>query len=481
MTPASAAASSSLNTTPAPPRLRFGEKVGYGVGDIGFNFYWANISAFLLIFYTDVFGISAAAAGTMMLITKIIDAFTDPMMGAIADRTRSRFGKFRPYLLWLALPLAGAGVLTYTTPDLDADGKLLWAYGTYSLLMLIYTGINIPYSALSGVMTANSQDRTTLVSFRFIGGFSGGILVTYLTPKLVPFLGQGDDVLGWQLTMGLFGLAAALLFLCTFASSRERIQPVSSAPVPVWQDIRDLAANKPWLVLFCLALVIMITITMRASSAVYYFKYYLQQPQLIGEFLSSYMLALALGAASTPLMTRVLDKKTLMMLLMSLAGLLSLALYFVPPDNIALVFALNLAIGFVLGPKSPLAFSMYADTADYNEWRTGRRATAMTFSAATFSQKLGGALASATIGWVLALLGYVANAEQNAGSQQGILWLMSVIPGVVALLAAGVMWFYPLSEAQVSALQQVLAARRATPAPEPELSGAAAVVSARKT
>lgn len=453
--------SSTQPQRPPVQPLRFWEKAGYGVGDIGFNFYWANISAFLLIFYTDVFGISAAAAGTMMLITKIIDAFTDPMMGAIADRTRTRFGKFRPYLLWLALPLAGAGVLTYTTPDLDADGKLIWAYCTYSLLMLIYTGINIPYSALSGVITADSQQRTTLVSFRFIGGFTGGILVTYLTPKLVPLLGQGDDVLGWQLTMGLFGLAAALLFLVTFATTRERIQPVSTVPTPVWQDIRDLAANKPWLVLFCLALVIMITITMRASSAVYYFKYYLQQPQLVGEFLSSYMLALALGAASTPLMTRFLAKKTLMMLLMSLAGVMSLALYFVPPDNITLVFALNLAIGFVLGPKSPLAFSMYADSADYNEWRTGRRATAMTFSAATFSQKLGGALASASIGWVLALLGYVANAEQNAGSQQGILWLMSVIPGIVALLAAAVMWCYPLSEAQVHALQQELATRRA--------------------
>lgn len=440
---------------------RFWEKAGYGVGDIGFNFYWANISAFLLIFYTDVFGISAAAAGTMMLVTKIIDAFTDPMMGAIADRTRSRFGKFRPYLLWLALPLAGAGVLTYTTPDLDANGKLIWAYGTYSLLMLIYTGINIPYSALSGVITADSQQRTTLVSFRFIGGFTGGILVTYLTPKLVPLLGQGDDVLGWQLTMGCFGLAAALLFLCTFASTRERIQPVCSTPTPVWQDIRDLAGNKAWLVLFCLALVIMITITMRASSAVYYFKYYLQQPQLVGEFLSSYMLALALGAASTPVMTRFLDKKTLMIGLMSCAGLLSLALYFVPPDNIHMVFALNLAIGFVLGPKSPLAFSMYADSADHNEWRTGRRATAMTFAAATFSQKLGGALASACIGWLLALFGYVANTEQTAGSQQSILWLMSLIPGVVAFVAAAVMACYPLTEAQLRQIQAELAARRA--------------------
>lgn len=447
----------------APVRLR--EKIGYGLGDMGFNFYWANISAFLLIYYTDVFGISAAAAGTMMLVTKIVDAFTDPLMGAIADRTRSRFGKFRPYLLWLALPLAAAGVLTYSTPDLGETGKLVWAYGSYTLLMLVYTAINIPYSALSGVITSDSQQRTTLVSFRFIGGFSGGILVTYLTPKLVPLLGQGDDVLGWQLTMLVFGIAAALMFLTTFLTTKERIAPLSLQPNAVRQDLIDLKNNKPWLVLFALALIIMVTITMRAGSGVYYFKYYVERPDLVGEFLSSYMLALALGAAATPLMTRFIDKKRLMVLLMSLAGLLSISLYFVPADAVGVIFALNLAIGFVLGPKSPLAFSMYADTADYNEWRTGRRATAMTFAAATFSQKLGGAIASALIGWLLAAIGYVANEQQSSGSQTGIVLLISVIPGVIALLAAFVMRYYSLDNRQLAKIQFDLQQRKAEAAP----------------
>jgi GPH family glycoside/pentoside/hexuronide:cation symporter len=447
----------------APVRLR--EKIGYGLGDMGFNFYWANISAFLLIYYTDVFGISAAAAGTMMLVTKIVDAFTDPLMGAIADRTRSRFGKFRPYLLWLALPLAAAGVLTYSTPDLGETGKLVWAYGTYTLLMLVYTAINIPYSALSGVITSDSQQRTTLVSFRFIGGFSGGILVTFLTPKLVPLLGQGDEVLGWQLTMLVFGIAAALMFLITFLTTKERIAPLSLQPNAVRQDLIDLKNNKPWLVLFALALIIMVTITMRAGSGMYYFKYYVERPDLVGEFLSSYMLALALGAAATPLMTRFIDKKRLMVLLMSLAGMLSISLYFVPADAVGVIFALNLAIGFVLGPKSPLAFSMYADTADYNEWRTGRRATAMTFAAATFSQKLGGAIASALIGWLLAAIGYVANEQQSTGSQTGIVLLISVIPGVIALLAAFVMRYYSLDNRQLAKIQFDLQQRKAETAP----------------
>lgn len=452
------------HNTAATGSISFREKVAYGVGDIGFNFYWANISAFLLIFYTDVFGISAAAAGTMMLVTKIVDAFTDPMMGAIADRTKSRFGKFRPYILWLALPMAAAGVLTYSTPDISEGGKLIWAYATYTLMMLIYTAINIPYSALSGVMTADSQQRTTLISFRFIGGFTGGILVTYLTPKLVPWLGQGNDVLGWQLTMAIFGIAAALMFLATFWFTRERIKPINQIPESAWRDIADLKDNKPWLVLFALALIIMICITMRAGSGVYYFKYFVQRPELVGEFLSSYMFALALGAACTPLMTRFIDKKRLMILLMSLTGVLSISLYFVPAQQVGLIFAINLAIGFVLGPKSPLAFSMYADTADYNEWRTGRRATAMTFSAATFSQKLGGAIASAAIGWLLALLGYVANEQQSAASQDGIVLLISVIPGVIALLSAFVMRFYRLDNQQLAKIQYELAERKAAAA-----------------
>ncbi|HEY9041175.1 MAG TPA: MFS transporter, partial [Rheinheimera sp.] len=286
-------------------------------------------------------------------------------------------------------------------------------------------------------------------------------LVTYLTPKLVPWLGQGDDVLGWQLTMLIFGVAAALMFLITFWFTRERINPINQIPDSAWRDIADLKDNKPWLVLFALALIIMICITMRAGSGVYYFKYFVQRPELVGEFLSSYMFALALGAASTPLMTRFIDKKRLMILLMSLTGVLSISLYFVPPQQVGLIFAINLAIGFVLGPKSPLAFSMYADTADYNEWRTGRRATAMTFSAATFSQKLGGAIASAAIGWLLALLGYVANEQQSAASQDGIVLLISVIPGVIALLSAFVMRFYSLDNQQLAKIQYELAERKA--------------------
>ncbi len=440
--------------------LGLGEKVGYGLGDMGFNFYWATISGFLVYFYTDVFGISAAAAGTMMLVTKIIDAFTDPAMGAIADRTKTRFGKFRPYLLFAALPLAGAGVLTFTTPDLDGGGKVVWAYVTFSFMMLTYTILSIPYSALSGVITAKSQERTTLISFRFIAAFGGTTIVNYFTLDLVAALGQGNAELGWQLVMVLYGIIAAIIFAIVFFTTKERIEPPPSQKSDVAQDIKDLSKNGPWLVLFVLSLIIMITITMRAGSAIYYFKYYVERADLTSYFLTIYSTSLLVGAAITPLLTRFFDKTKLMMWLMAIVGILSILFFFVPKDMVWLMFVMQALIGVTLGPKSPLAFSMFADSADYTEWKMGRRATAMTFAAATFSQKLGGAIASAGIAWILAAIGYVANEAQSGASQTGIILLLTVIPGAVALVAAFIMKFYTLDDKTLEKVHAELRERK---------------------
>lgn len=437
------------------------EKISYGIADMGFNFYWTNIATFLMFFYTDVFGISAAAAGSMLFAIKIINAFTDPVIGAAADRTKTRFGKFRPYLVWMALPLAVAGVLTYTTPNLGNDGKLVWAYGTYLLMMVCYTGINIPYNALSGVMSSNPQERTTINGLRFIFAFSGSTLVTAATPYLVKWLGAGNDRLGWQLTMACWGLAASALFLITFFNTRERVLPPAGQRTNLGRDIADLSRNRPWVVLFFLALIIMLTITLRSATAAYYFKYYVGRPKLMGSFVAAYMAAAAAGASLTPLMTRFIDKRRLLMALMSITGVLSMAFYFIPKDQIVLMFVLQVAIGLVLGPKSPLAFSMYADTADYNEWRMGRRATALTFAAATFSQKLGTAVAAAVMGSIFAALGYVANATQTSRSQTGILLLMSVIPAAFAFAAVVVMMFYTLDNRQMGRIEAELAQRKA--------------------
>lgn len=436
---------------------------------MGFNFFWTNISTFLLIFYTDVFGLTAGAAASMMFIIKIVNAFTDPMIGAAADRTSTRWGKFRPYLIWGALPLAGAAVLTYTTPDLSHGGKTVWAYATYLLMMVCYTCVNIPYNALSGVMSSDPQQRSSINGLRFIFAFAGSTLVTATTPWLVATFGAGDAKRGWQLTMVVWGLAAACLFAVTFFNTRERIAPPPGQKNDLMQDMRDLTRNGPWVVLFFLALIIMVTITLRGTTAAYYFKYYVGRPELIASFIPAYMIAASVGAALTPLMTRFVDKKRLMIILMSLTTVLSCAFFFIPKDQVALMYALQVAMGFVLGPKSPLAFSMYADTADYNEWRTGRRATGITFAAATFSQKLGTAVAVGVIGSIFTALGYVPNATQSAGSQEGIVWLMSFIPAMFSLLAVVCMLFYHLDGKKLAQVQAELLARKASQAPSMEI------------
>lgn len=439
--------------------IKLKEKISYACGDVASNFYWRVFDVFLFIFYTDVFGLHPAAVGTMMLVTRLIDAFSDPIMGALADRTQTRFGKFRPYLLWGIIPLVSAGVLVFTVPDLDSDGKLIWAYATYIFMMLAYTFINVPYGALLGVMTGESQERTTLTSFRFIGAFSGGSLVAYFTPTLVTQLGQGDQAFGWQLTMGLYGIISAILFMISFYNTRERIAPPQTTPTPIRTDLKDLLNNKPWLILFSLALIVMMTITLRASSGTFYFKYYVGREDLIGSFSFVYMIALALGAACTPLMTKFFDKRTLLMILMIIVAVLSSAFYFLDKSQVSLMFALQIIIGFCLGPKSPLVFSMYADTADYSQWKNGRRATAMVFSAAAFAQKLGGAFAGAMMGWLLGSLGYVANQVQSSDSSHGIVLLMTLIPGVFAVISVFIIRFYSLSDAAVIKLQADLKQR----------------------
>ena len=440
-------------------RLSWTEKLGFGFGDVGFNLYWTTIASFLAAFYTDVFGISAAAAGTMLFVTKIIDAFTDPLMGAVADRTRTRFGKFRPYLLFAGMPMAGAAVLTFTTPDLGEGGKLIWAYATYSMMMLGYTVLSTPYAALSGVMTSSSQERTTLISVRFVFAFTGGALVNKFTLPLVAYFGAGDDIKGWQSTMLLYGMAAAAIFLVTFLTTRERIQPPPAQKTSPLSDIRDLIGNRPWVILFALAMIIMMTITMRAGSAYYYFTYYVERPDLLPNYLLWQMLAYAAGAVLAPVMTRYIDKARLLMILMGIVSMLSIGFFFVPKDMIWAMFTLNILISLALGPKSPLTWSMYADTADYNEWKNGRRATAMTFSAATFAQKLGGSLGSAGMLWVLAAMGYAANQAQSGASQTGIALLQTAIPGAFALLAILVIRSYTLTGEQLRVIQQELEER----------------------
>ncbi len=537
---------------PKKDTLSTKEIIGYAVGDAGFNFYWIIIGSYLSYFYTDIFGISAAAAGTMFLLTKIVDAFTDPAMGAIADRTNSKWGKFRPYLLFGALPMAGAAILTMSTPDLGDTGKIIWAYATYTMMMLCYTILSTPYSSLAGVITGDATERNKIFGWRFFFAYFTGIIVGAFTPGLAEYFANGNEAYGWKMTMVLYASVATVLFVITFLTTKERIQPPKGQVTKPLDDIKDLLNNRPWVILFVLAMIIMMTIVFRGSSATYYFKYFVERPDLMGAFIGIQMAAYAVGCLLSPYLTKLMDKAKLLMVLMGIVGLLSVAFSFIPkpatvgvitiknnqsvnikaadllenadaiegsyrwvehqsgvfwfikdfvtigdgsdllsleatnkeghgnrvisvykldtagnvimdssdfPIELKLMFLLNILISLALGPKSPIAWSMYADAADFNEWKTGRRATAMTFSAATFSQKLGGALGSAGILWVLASMGYAANQIQDGASLTGIVWLQTLVPAFFAFIAIFALKFYDLNGKKLEMIQKELKER----------------------
>ena len=436
------------------------EKVSYGCGDFASSMFWKLFSMFLLFFYTDVFGISAAAVGTMFLVTRIWDAVNDPMMGAIADRTQSKFGKFRPYLLYVAVPFAVIGILTFSTPDFEYTGKLIYAYATYTLMMMIYTMVNVPYASLMGVMTNNLEDRTSLASWRFIGAFSGGLLVTATANSLVEYFGGNNNpAKGYQWTVGFYAVLAAIFFVLTFAGTKERLKP-AVAKNSLKEDLKDIGKNGPWFIMLGAGISVLIFNSLRDGSILYYFKYYVKDQEInfLGQnhslsysVLSSAYMTIWLATniigviLAKPISSKIGKKKTFLLSAV-LSALLSFVLFFLQPSQIGLIFLSNIFIGISAGIVLPLIWSMYADIADYSEWKTGRRATGLIFSSSSMSQKFGWTIGGALNGWLLAVFGFQANVKQSDESLLGIRLMISVIAGLGAILAILFIYFYPLTE-----------------------------------
>jgi glycoside/pentoside/hexuronide:cation symporter, GPH family len=449
-------------TVPLADRIPFKEKVGYSLGDSAANLYWKTFEFFLAIFYTDVFGIPAAAVGIMLLVTRLGDAAADLLMGSIADRTRTRWGHFRPYLLWSALPLAVVGVLTFTTPHLSSGHKLLYAYITYGSLMLIYTAVNTPYSALMGVMTSNSIERTSISSIRFVGAFTTGLFVQYFTLRFVHFLGRGSDARGWQLTMVLYGALAIVLLLLCFVSTHERVIPPAHADsnaASKWALVR-LLRSWPWLILVGTQILTVSAFAIEGSASTYYFKYFLKRQDILGLFLAANGLAYVAAVLVTPHLARRVGKKFLFILSLSLGGLVVGFYSLARPSDIAFVFALQIVSSFMFGFKSPLVFAMFADEADHTEWQSGQRITGLVIGSAIFSTKTGMAVGGWMVGLILAHYGYVANVSQTGRSLHGIILSMSWIPCVMVLSAAVAMAFYPLDDAFMAKIERELALRK---------------------
>ena len=453
------------NAPMAPLSLR--EKVGYGLGDMASNFYNGFFGIFLLYYYTDVWGISPAAAGTMFLVTKILDAVTDPAMGLIADRTQTRWGKYRPYLLWMAIPYAALGYLLFLGPDLSDTGKLIFAYVSYSLVMLAFTAINVPYSALLAVIHPSSEEREKATQWRFILASLGTLSIGALTKPLVEWLGGGDELLGFRLTIILFAVASIVLFSITFATTRERIEPRRENG-SIARDFGVLVKNISWIVLAIAGILIVVGLIARISSAAFYLKYYVpsgEAPGLWWMDRTSLLITLGFvgqlfGAMLTPTFLKAFDKRALMIFMTAFNAALLVGCYFVPPELYWVITGFHVASIFTFGVMITLLFAMYTDCAEYGEWVSGTNSAGLTVSASMFSLKTGSAIGSAVPAFILAAFGFVANEVQTPEAIQGIRLMFNVVPAMFFGAASLLIVFYRLDGTFVKRIETELMQRR---------------------
>ncbi|KOP36285.1 MFS transporter [Flavobacterium sp. WLB] len=456
-------------------KISLKEKIGYGLGDAASSMFWKIFSMYLLFFYTDVFGLAPAVVGTMFLITRIWDSCFDPIVGIIADRTKTKWGKFRPYLLWVAIPFAVIGVLTFYTPDFDEKGKIIYAYVTYSLMMMIYSLINVPYASLLGVMSSDRKDRNTLSSYRMVFAFGGSLLALWLIEPLVNYFGGSlNSKTGWLATIIVFGVITTAFFWACFLFTKERVKPIENEQSNLKEDLKDLLKNKPWWILLGAGIGTLVFNSIRDGAAVYYFKYYVSSSvnfdfSLFGTdfHMTPTSIYLVLGQAAniigviiaTPIANKM-GKKNTFFGAMAIASILSLAFYFFGKEDVLLIMSFQVLISICAGCIFPLIWSMYADSADYSEWKQGRRATGLVFSASSMSQKFGWTIGGAGTGWLLGYYGFQANVEQTAVTQNGIQLMLSILPAIAAAISVAFILFYPLSEEKLQTIEQDLNEKR---------------------
>ena len=469
--------------------MKLSEKIGYGFGDMSSSMFWKLFSYFLPFFYSNVFGLSLADAGVLMLVTRIWDAVSDPMMGIIADRTKTRWGKYRPYLLFFALPFALCGILLFTTPE---NGKVVWAYVTYLLMMTVYTGINVPYGSLLNVMTADSDEKSVLSSYRMFFAYGGSFIALIAWEPLCNMFdktriatdGAGGleaistNPAAWQNAMIVIASCCLVLFLLSFLLTKEHVK--SESTVSVGQDLKLLLKNKPWWILIGAALASNLFNTVRGTTTAYFFADYIQQMVSLdgkwaflvsaGIFLSIGEIANMAGVVLAVPMSRHLGKKSTYILSMAALICLSIAFFFLPATagGYWAMLAFQLVISVFTGVISPLVWSMYADVADYSELKDGTASTGLIFSSASMAQKFGGAFGGSAVMWLLAAFGYntIAGADQTETAILGLRILMSWVPALVAALSILVVWFYPLTKKKMAAVQAELATIRSAESPE---------------
>jgi Na+/melibiose symporter-like transporter len=487
--------------TDTSQRVPVREKIGYCFSDIATNFFFQSMILYQTRFYTDTAGISAVAVGSMFLVLRLADAVFDPIIGALSDRTQTRWGKFRPWILFTAVPFGVVFWLVYVTPNIGPQGKLIYAYLTYTLVMILYSANNTPYSALMGVMTPDVSERSSIASYRFVGALIGQFIIQALPLPLVAKLGQGDSAKGWAMTMAIFGALIIFLNFITFASTRERVQPLPGQKSSLGQDLKNVFSCAPWIVMFVLTLLIFTMLVVRGSSSNYFFAYYLD-PQQLRQFLDKLGLAgdpnsptawqwvlnslgllvkpdgsnaAAVGLSlffvigslvqiigiilSKPLADRF-GKKAVFIVGMAITAIATVLVFFVGPTSIGLMFGLSVLWAIGWGPTIPLLWVMIADVADYSEWQTSRRATGFMYAGILFALKAGLSLGGALSAWIIDAYGYIPNVAQTERALQGIRLGASVYPAIAMVLGLICLAMYPIGKKLNLKIQDDLVERR---------------------
>ena len=450
------------------PPLSFAEKFNYALGDTASNFFFQFFGIFIIYYYTDVYGLSTSAVTTMLLTVKLWDWITDPIMGIIADRTNTRWGKFRPYLLWMAVPYGALGYLMFINPDLGEEGKLIFAYVTYILMMTAYTAINVPYGAMMGVMTTSSSERLTLGTFRFVGAFSAAIILGMSVRPMVRYLGGDDEMLGFQYTMAIFAVLSVLMFLQTFRGTRERVSPPPSQDSHIGKDLATLFNNTAWLVMVIAGIFTLASVAIRGGATVYFFKYYMLDDNTAfiwiwdrtSFFITSGAIVFVIGVIAGRFLSNIYDKRSLMMFLTLSNAIIMGLMFYIPNDAYWTMLVMNALASLLAGPTPALVWAMYGDVADFGEWKFKRRTTALVFSAAQFAQKLGLTIGGVLPTAVLTYVGYEANMAQSETSLLGIRLIFTWLPALFAIIAGLAFIFYPLRDTHLVQIEEDLVNRR---------------------
>lgn len=442
-------------------KLPVTEKVGYALGDMAANFVFQFMIVLQNDFYTHTFGLSQAQAGTMLGIVGLSVALLNPVMGVIADRTTSKWGKFRPWILWTAIPFGVVAVLTFTTPDISLAAKVIYAWVTYTALRVIYIVNNVPYASLTAVMTDDPDERTSISSYRQIAANLAGFIIGMFVIPLVGILGNGNDARGYQLTMGLLSIVAAVFFFITFWTTKERIQPNPQQKSSLGQDLTDLLSNRAFLMLFLATLFYFTALLVRGNATPAYFRYVVGNVSLFPWYQGVSLGGVLLGVACSTFVSVRMGKVKLFIASMALTGVLAMVLYVIPPQATAMIFGVEGLRQFCFGLSGPILWAMMGDVADYGEWKTGRRASGTVTSAVVFALWAGLALGGAVTGWLLDSFGVVSTATvQTAAAQHGILMTAGVYAGICFLIVAAFLLLYPLDRERTKKIADDLIERR---------------------